>query len=306
MISPQAAKFFAEFRDTANNKHAQSDFKTFDLAAERSNAAAAGNIASEPNNVTIDEVYVQGVRNLRITPANASANQQLIFIHGGAFALMSPETYQRLVGHIALACRCQAYIPEYSLAPENPFPCALNEVRDFISYALEQASNENIKTALIGESAGGALALGSTIDLRNKRLPLPSCLVLISPWLDMSLSGNSNIENDGKDIILSRDNMHLFTRYYLENTGFEASDPLVSPLFDKLAGLPAIYCQSAEFDLVRDDAVRLSNRLTAENEPIKLEIFAGMCHSFQFFVGQFPEASDAIKKLGAFVKNQLG
>ena len=125
------------------------------------------------------------------------------------------------------------------------------------------------------------------------------------PWLDLTLTGESITRNKNRAIILSQRNLEIFVQLYLETTGVKASDPQVSPLFNDLGGLPPIYCQAAEHDLLLDDSVRLSHNIASRNNKMQLDIFPSLCHSFQFFAGQFPEAAVAINKIGIFIDNQL-
>jgi len=297
MISAEARELFDAIRAANSENDAP-----FDLETARKNANAAGASTHEAKGVVTSTVTLKGIRTLCLTPPNALPNRQLLFIHGGAFALMSPESHERFAGHVAIACRAQTYLPDYGLAPEHPFPQGLNETIAILSRLIEDTKGNGKEVILLGESSGGAFALGAVQALRDQGKPLPSCVVLICPWLDLTLSGSSMEGNQENAILLTRTNLAVFAELYLHQTTIKPSDPLASPLFGSLAGLPPIYCQAAELDLLLDDATRLSDR---DADRLTVEVFPEMCHSFQFFAGNFPEANAAIKLIGDFVDAQL-
>ena len=155
MLSSKAQDFFDRIRSTS-----VSDQAPFNLEEARRHANAFGRMTVEPEPVTIKEIFLDGIRTLQLTPGNAEPDRRLIFMHGGAFALMSPESHQRLAGHVALACRAETCIPEYSLAPEFPFPRALEDTVAVLYSVVPKNSLQNKKTILVGESAGGGTGVG--------------------------------------------------------------------------------------------------------------------------------------------------
>ncbi len=296
MPSQAAQTLFDQFREANANARGP-----VILAEERKNADAAGALTVEPEGVTYDEVTIAGLRTIRAVPHHHTPERQLIFIHGGAFALMSPESHQRFAGHIAVACRAETFIPEYSLAPEYPFPKALEETVAFIRSFTERDTNTSI--ILAGDSAGAGLALGAVMSMRDQTIRLPACTVLLCPWLDLALEGNSVMANKDRAVILRKGNLEYFADCYLN--GADPKNPLVSPLYGDLNGLTPIYVQAAELDLLLDDSTRLAKRAAESGVDLQYDLFPEMVHSFQFFAGQFPEADAAIKKIGTFVDIQL-
>jgi len=294
-MSAEAKIFFNQLRRAGVEKAA------FDLERERRAANALGTLTAVAENIELSEITIQGVRTLHLTPAKARPDRQLVLIHGGAFGLMSPESHERFAGHIANACQTAVFIPDYSLAPEHPFPKAIEETNAIVSDLIERETNSDVKTILVGESAGGAIALSCLMDLASAKQELPGCAVLICPWLDLSLTGGSIVSNKHKDVILTKENLEMFADYYLDETEFDQRNPRVSPLFGDLHNLPAIYCQAAEHDILLDDAMRLQKALERTNTKAETDIFPEMCHSFQFFAGQFPESKMAIDKIAEFV-----
>lgn len=298
MISKEAQMLFDAIR-SANSQ----DDAPFSLDEERKSSNAAGEITHPAPGVVTTTVELEGIRTLCLTPPDHLPNRRLLFMHGGAFALMSPESHERFAGHVAKACRAQTFLPDYSLAPEYPFPQSINETITLLSGLVAEAKATESNVILLGESSGGALALGAAQSMRDQGQPLPSCIVLICPWLDLTLSGQSMEGNRENAILLQQNKLKIFADYYLQDPSLSPTDSLVSPLFGSLANLPPIYCQAAELDLLLDDATRLSGR---DADTLTVEVFPEMCHSFQFFAGNFPEADAAIKMIGDFVDAQLG
>lgn len=297
MVSTAAKTFI----DTIRNAN-RADTAPFDLETERFNANGAGAATEEAPGVVQKTVELEGIRTLCLTPEKHLPDRQMLFMHGGAFAMMSPESHERFAGHVANACRTQTFLPDYSLAPENPFPTGMNETIAMLKHLIEHGQKAGKRTILLGESSGGAFALGAAQTLRDQNGPLPACIVLICPWLDLSLSGASIDSNAQKAAILSKGNLTIFADYYMNDLAIPKTAPLVSPLFGSLANLPPIYCQAGEFDLLLDDATRLMGR---DGRNVTVEVFPDMCHSFQFFAGKFPEADAAIKMIGDFVDFRL-
>ena len=300
MLSIQARELFDEIR-RANSAGGDD----FDLETERHNSSQAGILTGEPANVNVEERTIAGLRALVLRPALENPGRKLIFLHGGAFALMSPETHSRFAGHIAKACRAEVFVPDYSLAPECPYPRALDECVDFVQSFTESAQYADCQIVLSGDSAGGGLALSAAMKMRDAGRKLPACLVLLCPWLDLALKSESISRNRENAIILKRSNLEAFARLYVDDEA-AWSHPYVSPVYGDLRGLPPIYIQGAELDLLIDDAARLQQRARADGTPLRYDLFPQMPHSFQFFAGAIPEADAAISQIGHYLDLTFG
>lgn len=300
MLSEQARQLFDEIR-RANSGEAAA----FNLEEERRNSGQAGILTGEPIDVEFDEQTIAGLRAVIAKPRIRSPRRQLIFLHGGAFALMSPETHSRLAGHLARACRAEVYVPEYSLAPEFPFPEALEECVRFTRHFTEPGPGAGLSTVLAGDSAGGGLALSAAMKMRDDGVGPPACLVLLCPWLDLTLKSQSIETNRERALFLSRRNLEAFANLYARDAD-QLALPYVSPLYGSLAQLPPIYLQGAEYDMLLGDAARLQNKALVEDAPIRYDLFPLMPHSFQFFAGTIPEADAAISQIGHYLDQTLG
>lgn len=300
MLSEPARQLFDEIR-RANSGAAEA----FNLAEERHNSGQAGILTGEPIGVDYDETSIAGLRTVRATPQIRSPRRKLIFVHGGAFALMSPETHSRLAGHLANACRAEVYVPEYSLAPEHPYPRALEECVGLTRHFTESAEFKGAAVALAGDSAGGGLALSAAMKMRDDGIGLPVCLVLLCPWLDLTLRSQSIKANRERALFLSRRKLEAFARLYV-NDANQLTNPYVSPLYGSLRGLPPTYLQGAEYDLLVGDSTRLQGKAVLEEAPLRFDVFPLMPHSFQFFAGAIPEADAAIRQVGYYLDQTIG
>ena len=299
MLSAQAQQLFDEIRRA--NDAASDDFN---LAEERRNSSQAGILTGEPRDVEYEERRIAGLRTIVATPPICQRRRKLIFLHGGAFALMSPETHCRFAGHIAAACRAEVYIPGYSLAPEYPYPQALQECAAFTRHFTESDRFGDDAIVLFGDSAGGGLALSAAMKLRDEKRRLPACLALLCPWLDLTLKSGSIESNRERALFLSRRKLEAFRQLYVT----EAEDlrhPYVSPIYGSLRGLPPIYLQGAEYDMLVGDSTRLQRLARAEGAPLRYDLFPLMPHSFQFFAGTLPEADAALHQLGRYLDRTL-
>ena len=300
MLSEPARQLFDEIR-RANSGAAEA----FNLMEERHNSGQAGILTGEPIGVDYDETTIAGLRALRAIPPIRSPRRKLIFLHGGAFALMSPETHSRLAGHLANACRAEVYVPEYSLAPEYPYPAALEECARFTRCFTESAQGNGAAVALAGDSAGGGLALSAAMKMRDEGRAPPACLLLLCPWLDLTLRSQSIESNRERALFLSRRKLEAFASLYV-NDAEQLSCPYVSPLYGSLRGLPPIYLQGAEYDLLVGDSTRLQGKALFEAAPLRFDVFPLMPHSFQFFAGAIPEADAAIRQVGYYLDQTIG
>jgi len=295
MLSEQAQQLFDEIRRANSGGDG-----AFSLEEERYNSGQAGILTGEPIGVEYQETTIAGLRTVLAQPEICSPRRKLIFLHGGAFALMSPETHSRLAGHLARACRAEVFVPEYSLAPEHPYPAALNECVEFTRHFTEAQHLRNAAIVLAGDSAGGGLVLSAAMKMRDEEHALPACLVLLCPWLDLTLKSQSIETNRERALFLSRRNLEAFANLYV-NDAEQLSHPYASPLYGNMAGLPPVYLQGAEYDMLVGDSRRLQSMALAEGAPLRFDLFPLMPHSFQFFAGTIPEADAAISQIGRYL-----
>jgi monoterpene epsilon-lactone hydrolase len=206
------------------------------------------------------------------------------------------------VGRIAIASQCPALLIDYRLAPESRFPAALDDAVASYRWLLAQGfAPENI--VIVGDSAGGGLAVAALVRLRDSGDPLPAGAMLISPWTDLGLDGESMDKVGRKDPMLTRYLLAKMARLYLGDT--DTSDPLASPIYADLTGLPPLYIQVGSCERLLDDAKRLSERAKDNGVPVKLDIWDGTFHVWHS-MPWMPESVTATKKLGKFFDQAAG
>lgn len=293
MSSPQAQAIESQFRLMRDISDSG-----FDLEHERENTREAHELTGRAAGVRYERGAMAGIPVVRAVPGEDRGLYSVVFLHGGAFCLMSAWTHHRLAGHLATACRAQVILPDYALAPERPFPAALDECVAVVGAARDEQPDG--LTALMGDSAGGGLALSVLLEIRDAEIAAPFAAVLMAPWLDLTLSSASVVTAAGIDVILNERNLRETASLYLD--GAAADDPRASPLFGRFDGLPPIYVQASGRDLLRDDSTRLRDAFADQGIGLQFELFSDMLHSFQFFAGTMPEADIAISKSAAFVE----
>lgn len=299
MASPQATKLkeaFRTFRDASLTKPQAS------MAEMRANAVAFGNLSSEPSGVACSPVDAGGVPAQWLTPQGAATDRVLMYVHGGGYVMMSAETHRKMVGHIAKATACRALNVDYRLAPEHPHPAAVTDAVAAYRWLLAQGI-EPAAIAIAGDSAGGGLCLATALKLRDLGVPLPAALVPISPWTDMEGTGQSMKTRAAVDMIVAPTAIVQLAGVFLQ--GGSTRDPYASPLYADLKGLPPIYIQVGDEEVLLDDSVRFADLAKKAGVDITLEIFPEMQHVFQIAAGSLPEADAAIAKLGAWLKRKL-
>ncbi|MDX1500009.1 MAG: alpha/beta hydrolase [Woeseiaceae bacterium] len=253
--------------------------------------------------VRSSETTIAGRPALWLSPAAAPADRVLLYFHGGAYVMGSPTTHRQLVSHIAHAAGIRALLPDYRLAPEQPFPAALEDAVAAYRALLDEGLSPG-SIAVGGDSAGGGLTMAMLLELREQGIPLPAFTVLLSPWLDLTGSGESMVTRAGADPWFRPGDMPVIAAFYCEPG--KLTDPRVSPLFADLAGLPPALIQVGDDEILLSDATRLAERLSAAGGQAELEVWPGMWHVFQVFLRQVPEARDAVQRLGERLALALG
>lgn len=237
-----------------------------------------------------------------IAPADASPDKAILYFHGGGFRLGSVASHRDLIARIAEASRCRVLAINYRLAPEHRFPAAAEDaLTAFDWFRVQGFAPDNI--ALAGDSAGGNLVLTTLLSLRDRGGPLPAAGVLMSPWTDLAATGESYQNRAEADPIHQRSMILSLAKSYLGEGG-DASNPLASPLYADLSGLPPLLIQAGDRETVRDDATMLAAKAKAAGVAAELQVFDGMIHVFQMFP-EIPQAKEAIAAIAAFLRRHL-
>jgi epsilon-lactone hydrolase len=251
-----------------------------------------------PARATTVVVDAGGVEAYRISTPASRPGHHVLYLHGGGYVAGSAALYRHFTWRIAASTRSTLLAIDYRLAPEHPFPAALTDAVAAYQWLLAQASNPKT-IAVIGDSAGGGLALATLMKLRDQGLPLPAAAIALSPWTDLALTGASLRLNAKADSMLNSEDMQSFADMYLAGT--DPRNPYVSPLYDTGAGLPPILILVGSEEVLLDDAVRMAERLHNAGGTVELEIWPRMLHVWPLFVPVLPEAHRAIARMGLFV-----
>jgi epsilon-lactone hydrolase len=222
----------------------------------------------------------------------------LLYLHGGGYLGCSPATHRPITAALAKLIPARVIVPDYRLAPENPFPSALDDAVATYRWILEQAGTaEHIYLA--GDSAGGGLSLALMYKLKELKLPLPNKVALFSPWTDLTGSGESVKNNDGKCAMFRGENLDGFASHYAPKE--IRDDPFISPLFGDLADLPPMLIQVDSSEVLFDDSRRLHYNAIAAGVQSELQVSQGLFHVWQIYYGLIPEAHTSLQAVARFL-----
>jgi monoterpene epsilon-lactone hydrolase len=263
-----------------------------------------GNITGEPGGVDYIETMAGEIPALWAEPKNCARDRVLLCAHGGGYVVASMYTHRKTYAHVAKAIGIRALIVDYRRAPENIHPGPVNDMAQSYKWLLDQGIRPT-HVALIGDSAGGGLAVTTILCAREQGLPLPTATMPLSPWLDMEASGETFTTNADKDLLVTRDIIAAMAATFLGEGG-NRRDPLANPLYADLAGLPPMYIQTGADESLLDDSRKLADRARRSGVDVTLDIVPEMQHVFQFLAGTAPEADQAIRRLADWVRPKLG
>jgi epsilon-lactone hydrolase len=276
-------------------------------AARRSIRAAARWIPSPPAGTDVRAVNAGGIPGEFVATAASRLDRHLLFLHGGGYVTGSPALYRHFTWRIATwriatAARARVLAIDYRLAPEHPFPAALDDALVAYRWLLAGTADPQ-RTAVIGDSAGGGLALALLLRLRDDGLERPAAAVALSPWTDLALTGASLSLNAKSDPMLNVADARLFASCYL--AGADPRNPYASPLYGNPAGLPPVLIHVGSDEILHDDAVCMAENLRAAGCQVQIEVWPRMPHGWHLFAPVLPEARTAIARIGAFADQVL-
>jgi acetyl esterase/lipase len=255
---------------------------------------------SLPENVTFQPDTVGGISGLWCKPGNARSGEAILHLHGGWFNWGSAQAYRNLVGHIAAKTGVEAFIPDYRLAPEHPFPAAVHDVQACYRGLAERGIR---RIAISGDSAGGNLALVLLSLLNASSDVAPVGAAVLSPLTDLALTGPSFETRAEADPYFIRPQVEGLVRSYLGDA--DPKNPLASPLNGNLAGLPPICIHVGEDEVLLDDSRRYFERALAAGVDVRLDVWEGMPHGFAGSIDRLAAAAGALDAIGAFLTQRL-
>lgn len=257
------------------------------------------------DDVRVEWVEYAGVRCAWVdTPESRDSERVLVLVHGGAFIAACGEGYLFYAAMLSRPCRARVLLVDYRLAPEHRFPAALDDCTAAISGLLDSGVAAE-RVGLIGDSCGGGLMIASLVRLCEQGARLPAFAVALGGWFDLEAGGDSALHPVALDPFAHPDFIRARGRDYVGPDG-DVRDPLVSPLYADLAGLPPLLLQVGQIDITRDDATRLAARAGAVGVDVTLEIHPNMIHGFQGLANAgIPECTAALDRVAAFVSARM-
>jgi monoterpene epsilon-lactone hydrolase len=237
-----------------------------------------------------------------IAPRGAPPSRALLYFHGGGFFFGSLQSHRHLVSRLAVAAGVTAVSIDYRLAPEHPFPAALEDALSAYRWLLAQGFPAR-GIVLAGDSAGGNLAAAAVLRIGDAGLPTPGGLFLISAWLDLTLSGESYEVRAAQDPILSRESMREVTQLYLGQ--FDGRSPYASPVNGDLAGLPPLMIQVGADEVLLSESLAFAHKAALQGVGVRLQVWPEMVHAWPLFHSVLPQGTRAIAEAGFWLREIL-
>jgi acetyl esterase/lipase len=227
--------------------------------------------------------------------------RHILFLHGGAYIAGSALIYRHVTWRFAVAAEARLAAIDYRLAPEHPFPAALDDAAAAWRGLLDEGADPR-HSAVIGDSAGGGLALALALRSRDEGVPLPAAIVALSPWTDLAITGPSCWQNTVFDPVLKSGDLSMLAAQYLGRA--DPHNPYASPLYGDPRGLPPTLFQVGSDEILRDDSERMAERMREAGCDVTLEIWPRMPHVWHGFAPVLPEARRAIARIGDYIRRR--
>ena len=252
--------------------------------------------------VTVEPVAANGVRAEWTSTPGCRSHAALLFLHGGGYVIGSLDSHRHLAAEAGRASGCRALALDYRLAPEHPFPAAVDDAVAGYRYLLAGDVRPD-RIAIAGDSAGGGLVVAAMVAIRDAGLPQPGCGWCISPWVDLEMTGETMTSKAATDPMVQRDGVAEMARLYLN--GANPRSPLAAPLYANLAGLAPLLIQVGAAETLLDDAIRLAKVAGAADVRIDLQIWPEMVHVWHLFHPELQAGRQGIAAGGAFVRAHI-
>ena len=275
---------------------------TQDVIESRARFEKMGGFLGGAPDAKCEKVDVDGVPAEWVSAPDVDASRAVLYLHGGGYAIGSINTHRRLAFDISAASGARVLLLDYRLAPEHPFPAAVDDAATAWRWLLKQGF-ANTKLVIAGDSACGGLTIATLVNLRDRKLGLPACAVAISPWVDLEGVGTSMTARSEQDPMVQKDGLLWMAGLYLN--GKDAKTPLAAPLHADLKGLPPILVQVGTAETLLDDATRIAERLHRAGGEVKLSVWPNMLHVFPLFAPILSEGMEGCREIGQFIKARM-
>ena len=271
------------------------------VEAFRARTEEMGDRMPAPPEAIVEKITVAGCKAEWVSHPGANPNRQALYLHGGGYVIGSPNSHRNLAYNIAKAMDGRCLVLDYRMAPEDPFPAAVEDSVAAWQWMLAQGANP-ARMSIMGDSAGGGLTIAMQVALKQRGLQLPSCSVCISPWTDLEGTGDSIKSKADVDPMVKEEGLHNYSALY--RAGADPRDPLASPLYADVSGLPPMLIQTGTAEILMDDSTRFAEKARAQGVDVTLELWDDMPHIWHIFAPMLSEGADAIAKLGAWTRER--
>ncbi|PYI43724.1 MAG: alpha/beta hydrolase [Verrucomicrobia bacterium] len=269
-------------------------------AERRQRLDAIGSVWAVADDVTLECVDVNGLDGEWSIAPGSDASHVLMFFHGGGYCSGSIVSHRRMVTEAARAARMRTLAVAYRLAPEHPFPAAYDDALTAWRFLRNQSIPAS-RLVIGGDSAGAGLAVALIRRLRDAHEQLPACAWLVSPWMDLTMSGSTFASKDAVDPIIHKTYLNELADAYLP-PGMDRKDPRISPLYADLRSFPPLLIQVGSAETLLDDATRFASAAGAADVPVTLEIWPHMIHAWHLWNAQLEPGRRALASAGAFIR----
>jgi monoterpene epsilon-lactone hydrolase len=270
----------------------------------RAKTAKAGRLFGKlPEGIEISATAIGDMYAEWVLPSGASKDKAILYFHGGGYVIGSPQGHRTHVAKFVTGTSTGALVFDYRLAPEHPFPAAIDDAVAAYRYLLAEGVKPS-QIAFAGDSAGGGLCLATLLATKDKNLPLPAAAVALSPWTDLACTGESLTIRDKADLLSWTESWTVFSHYYIADS--DHRNPWASPLYGDLSGLPPILIYVGENEVLFDDSRRFAEKAKAAGVDITLRVGRGLFHCYPVCAPLFPEATQAMAEICEFIKKHIG
>ena len=270
----------------------------------RADMEAVGRIFQPPPDVTFTRIDAAGVPAEWANPPGAAPGRAVLYLHGGGYGIGSTASHRHLVGKLALAAGVRILSLDYRLAPEHPFPAALEDAVAAATWLLHEGI-ETARFAVAGDSAGGGLAIATCLALRDAGRTLPAAIVCMSPLTDLAKTGESMRTRADADPMVTPQSSAAYAARYVGADG-DLRAPLASPLYADLTGLPPMLVLVGTAEILLDDSTRIAARARDAGVEVDLQVWNEMIHIWPYFADKIPEGRAAIELMGNYIRERTG
>ena len=281
-------------------KHSQDKGRQPDVAAIRTGLEQLSAMAPPFEGVSLDTVDADGVPAEWVVVPGNEESRVILYFHGGGYNAGSLATHRDLVSRLAKETGRRILAADYRLAPEHPFPAAVEDAITVYSWLLNDQGIPPDRIVVGGDSAGGGLTLAALVKLKEEGIPMPQAAFCLSPWTDLTVTGESITAKAGEDPFIEPEALRYLAAQYLQQ-GTDPKNPLASPLYADLTGLPPLLIQVGERECLLDDSRRLAEKASQAGVDVTIDVWEGMIHVFQSFAPVAPEGKAGIRRIAEYL-----